>query len=169
MQDGRLLTPCRPPGRALARGAVLAGVLLLTTAGVGVLAYGSATTGRVGGHSIAAYLRHFLQEMRDPWVWFGLGAQGLFFLRFFYQWLVSEKLGRSTIPVAFWYFSLAGALSTFVYAAGRLDPAIMCGQLPACFFYIRNLMLIRNRGHRLRQAGLPVPAGAPTSEDDLPD
>jgi lipid-A-disaccharide synthase-like uncharacterized protein len=148
---------------------VATGALLLTTAGACVLAYGSATTGRGGGHSLNDYVRQFVKEMHDPWVWFGLGAQGLFFMRFFYQWLVSEKLGRSTIPVAFWYFSMAGALSTFVYAAGRLDPAIMCGQLPACFFYIRNLMLIRSRADRLRQAGLPVPAGAPLEEDDLPD
>ncbi|HOJ56576.1 MAG TPA: lipid-A-disaccharide synthase N-terminal domain-containing protein [Phycisphaerae bacterium] len=102
------------------------------------------------------YLRQLLSELRDPWVWFGLGAQGLFFMRFFWQWVVSERRKQSTIPLAFWYLSLGGALSTFVYAAGRRDPAIMLGQLPACFFYIRNLMLIHGQVVRRRRAGLPV-------------
>ncbi len=105
---------------------------------------------------ITGYLDQLLKELRNPWVWFGLGAQGMFFMRFFWQWLVSERRKQSTIPLAFWYLSLAGALSTFVYAAGRRDPAIMFGQLPACFFYIRNLMLIHGRAKRRRRAGLPV-------------
>lgn len=141
--------------------AIICGGMLIAACGV---ATGLPWTG--GDSRLANYLKHLFQELRDPWVWFGLGAQGLFFMRFFYQWLVSESKGRSTIPIAFWYFSLAGALFTFIYAAGRLDPAIMMGQLPACFFYIRNLMLIRKRAERLRRAGLPV--GAP-EEEDLPD
>ena len=32
-------------------------------------------------------------------------AQALFATRFLIQWIVSEKQGRSVIPVAFWYFS----------------------------------------------------------------
>jgi lipid-A-disaccharide synthase-like uncharacterized protein len=105
---------------------------------------------------LVKYSLDLLRQFRDPWAWFGFGAQGLFFMRFFWQWLVSEQRKQSTIPLAFWYFSLAGALSTFVYAAGRRDLVIMCGQLPACFFYIRNLMLIRGRDARRRRAGLPV-------------
>ena len=96
-----------------------------------------------------------ITQLRSPWVWFGMGAQGMFFLRFFWQWLVSERQKRSTIPMAFWYLSLAGAISTFVYAFGRRDPAIMFGQMPACFFYIRNLVLIRRQAERRRRAGLP--------------
>jgi lipid-A-disaccharide synthase-like uncharacterized protein len=110
-----------------------------------------------------------LQELHDPWVWFGMGAQGLFFMRFFWQWLVSERKGKSTIPLVFWYFSLAGAVSTFIYAAGRLDPAIMMGQIPACFFYIRNLMLIHGQSARRRRAGLPMEEAARDSREDLPD
>jgi lipid-A-disaccharide synthase-like uncharacterized protein len=110
-----------------------------------------------------------LHELNDPWVWFGMGAQGLFFMRFFWQWLVSERQGKSTIPLVFWYFSLAGAISTFIYAAGRLDPAIMMGQIPACFFYIRNLMLIHGRSARRRRAGLPIERPPAGGQEDLPD
>ncbi|GMV97016.1 MAG: lipid-A-disaccharide synthase N-terminal domain-containing protein [Phycisphaerae bacterium] len=95
------------------------------------------------------YLGDLLRQFRDPWVWFGFGAQGLFFMRFFWQWIVSERRRRSTIPLAFWYFSIAGAMCTFVYAAKRRDPVIMLAQCLGCFFYIRNLMLIRRElvGH----------------------
>lgn len=114
--------------------------------------------------ALARYFARLLTELRDPWVWFGICAQAMFFMRFFYQWLVSERHKRSTIPIAFWYFSLAGAISTFVYAARKPDPAIMLGQLPACFFYIRNLMLIHGHEARLRRAGLPVREEAPATE-----
>jgi lipid-A-disaccharide synthase-like uncharacterized protein len=105
----------------------------------------------VDKQALIRYCEELLRQMRSPWVWFGIGAQGLFFMRFFWQWLVSEREKRSTIPIAFWYFSIAGAMCTFVYAAGRKDPAIMLGQMPACFFYIRNLMLIRSHSRELRQ------------------
>ena len=32
------------------------------------------------------------------------------------QWLASERAGRSVIPVAFWWFSIAGGLLLLVYA-----------------------------------------------------
>lgn len=94
------------------------------------------------------------EQLRDPWVWFGFGAQGLFLMRFIWQWVVSEKRGRSTVPVAFWYFSLAGGLSLFVYATHNSDLVIMWGQLLACVIYVRNLMLIHRSAARRRAVGL---------------
>ena len=41
---------------------------------------------------------------------FGLVAQSMFFMRFFVQWLASEKQRKSVMPNAFWWFSLAGGL-----------------------------------------------------------
>jgi lipid-A-disaccharide synthase-like uncharacterized protein len=73
----------------------------------------------------------------------GFIGQGLFFSRFLVQWIESERQGRSTIPRAFWWFSLAGGLVTFVYAAGRHDIPIALGQGIGLVVYIRNLMLIR--------------------------
>lgn len=79
-----------------------------------------------------------------PWVVFGFVGQGLFFSRFLVQWIASERAGKSTIPQAFWWFSLIGGLLTLVYAAGNHDLPIMLGQFVGIFVYLRNLMLIRN-------------------------
>lgn len=105
---------------------------------------------------MSSYVGELLRQFRDPWVWFGFGAQGLFFMRFFWQWIVSERHKRSTIPLAFWYFSIAGALCTLVYAAKRRDPVIMLAQCLGCLIYIRNLALIRSEAARRKLAGLPV-------------
>ena len=45
------------------------------------------------------------------WMIIGFGGQGLFSARFIVQWLASERVKRSVIPVAFWYLSLAGGLT----------------------------------------------------------
>ena len=46
------------------------------------------------------------------------------------------------VPVAFWFFSLAGGGMLFAYAASRHDPVIMLGQAAGLVVYIRNLWLI---------------------------
>jgi lipid-A-disaccharide synthase-like uncharacterized protein len=94
-------------------------------------------------------------QICDPWFWFGMCAQGLFFCRFLVQWIVSERHKRSVVPVSFWYISLAGAASLFIYAFKRRDLVIMLGAVLSCAIYFRNLILIRNRAKLLRQAGLP--------------
>ncbi len=76
------------------------------------------------------------------WVVFGLSAQTLFFLRFFIQWIASEKAGQSVVPVVFWWFSLAGGLMLLVYSIYRRDPVFIFGQSAGVFIYLRNLWLI---------------------------
>jgi lipid-A-disaccharide synthase-like uncharacterized protein len=50
------------------------------------------------------------------------------------------------MPLAFWYFSMAGGLMTLVYGIVRREPIIIMGQVLAVFIYLRNLILIfRNR------------------------
>jgi lipid-A-disaccharide synthase-like uncharacterized protein len=110
---------------------------------------------------------NLINQIRDPWFWFGVSAQGLFFFRFFWQWIVSERHKRSVIPVSFWYFSMAGSMATFVYACKREDLVFMLAQALAFLIYVRNLVLIHNHAQRRRRAGLP-PATA-TSTDDLED
>jgi lipid-A-disaccharide synthase-like uncharacterized protein len=53
------------------------------------------------------------------WLIIGFVGQAAFGLRFFVQWLHSERHGRSLIPIAFWYFSLAGGVILFSYALHR--------------------------------------------------
>ena len=76
------------------------------------------------------------------WVLFGLAAQLMFTGRFLLQWLASERQRKSVVPVAFWYFSLAGGVMLLMYAIHRRDPVIILGQAVGVMIYLRNLMLI---------------------------
>lgn len=88
------------------------------------------------------------------WVGIGLAGQALFSARFLLQWLVSEKARRSTVPVAFWYFSIGGGLILFAYAIHRGDPVFILGQGAGVFIYARNLYLIhREKRGPLRPGG----------------
>lgn len=73
----------------------------------------------------------------------GFGGQALFFMRFFLQWLQSEKQQKSVIPVSFWYFSLAGSSLLLVYAIVRHDVVFIVGQSTGFFIYLRNIYFIR--------------------------
>ena len=79
------------------------------------------------------------------WIIIGFLGQSLFFMRFFVQWLASEKAGRSVIPSAFWYFSLAGGATLFIYALWRQDPVFILGQSTGLLIYARNLYFIRKK------------------------
>lgn len=98
--------------------------------------------------------------MKIPSFWLVLGfvGQALFSMRFILQWLKSEREGRSVIPIAFWYFSLAGSLVLLAYAIHRADPVFILGQAGGIVIYLRNLYLIS----RERQGGgqSPRPQGA---------
>ncbi len=72
----------------------------------------------------------------------GFVGQGLFASRFIYQWLYSEKIGKSTIPIGFWYLSILGGLGLLTYAIFRKDPVIIMGQMFGIIIYLRNLILI---------------------------
>ncbi|MBV1868235.1 MAG: lipid-A-disaccharide synthase N-terminal domain-containing protein [Marinosulfonomonas sp.] len=78
------------------------------------------------------------------WVVFGLGGQLLFTARFLVQWIASERAGRSLVPLAFWYFSIAGGIVLFAYAVYRKDPVFILGQSFGLLIYSRNLWLINS-------------------------
>jgi lipid-A-disaccharide synthase-like uncharacterized protein len=82
--------------------------------------------------------------MDREWIWLAVGfcGQALFSMRFLVQWLSSEREKRSIIPVAFWYFSVAGGVTLLAYAIYRADPVFIVGQLTGLFIYGRNLHLI---------------------------
>jgi lipid-A-disaccharide synthase-like uncharacterized protein len=89
-----------------------------------------------------------LSKYLDPehvWVAIGLIGQALFMMRFLVQWVASEKRRESIIPVAFWYFSIAGGLVLFAYSLYRADPVFIIGQSTGLFIYGRNLYLIHNQ------------------------
>ena len=76
-------------------------------------------------------------------IWLGVGllGQSLFFMRFLFQWVASERQGRSVLPMAFWYFSVLGGSVLLVYAIHRRDPVFIIGQATGLVIYGRNLML----------------------------
>ena len=83
-------------------------------------------------------------------LWLGIGflGQALFSMRFIIQWLHSERLGRSDVPLAFWYFSVLGGLVLTTYAFYRRDPVFILGQGIGLFIYLRNLWLIMRERRR---------------------
>ena len=81
----------------------------------------------------------------DFWLIFGFTGQLMFSMRFIVQWNASERKKESVIPVAFWYFSLAGGLIVLAYAIYRMDPVFILAYLPGNFIYIRNLYFIYKR------------------------
>lgn len=86
------------------------------------------------------------------WIAVGFLGQAMFSMRFIVQWLSSEKQGRSYIPLAFWYFSLAGGSTLLAYAIQLQDPVFIVGQAFGVFIYLRNLQLIF-RERRAAEAG----------------
>lgn len=82
--------------------------------------------------------------MSPKTIWLAVGflGQALFSARFIIQWLASEKQRKSVVPLAFWYFSLAGGLVLLAYAIYRRDPVFILGQAFGALIYIRNLYFI---------------------------
>lgn len=86
------------------------------------------------------------------WLVLGFTGQLMFSLRFLIQWITSEREKRSVIPIAFWYFSIAGGLLLFIYALWREDPVFIVGQGAGIAIYSRNLYFV-HRERRLRRTG----------------
>lgn len=84
-------------------------------------------------------------------VLFGFAAQAVFMSRFLAQWYISERRGKSTVPVIFWWLSLLGGLMLGLYALLRGDPVFLAGQTLGVMIYVRNLMLIYGRRARFRK------------------
>jgi lipid-A-disaccharide synthase-like uncharacterized protein len=91
------------------------------------------------------------------WLIVGLLGQALFASRFIVQWFKSEMEGRSIIPVAFWYCSLAGGVVSLAYAIHIESAPFIIGQGSGLVVYSRNLYLIFRERAALREAaGHPV-------------
>ena len=89
----------------------------------------------------------------QAWVLFGIVAQVIFTGRFLLQWFASEKVGRSVVPIGFWYLSLVGGIMLLIYAAlWKHDPVVTVGQSTGVLVYVRNLMLLRHEKRPLEQA-----------------
>lgn len=88
--------------------------------------------------------RLFYNEEIPLWLLvLGSSAQVIFTLRFFYQWIYSERMRRSILPLGFWLLSLAGAVLILIYAVLRKDPVLFTGHMIGSVIYVRNMVLIR--------------------------
>jgi lipid-A-disaccharide synthase-like uncharacterized protein len=91
---------------------------------------------------VGDYLYEVFVAKFDMWLVFGIVAQVLFAMRFVVQWIASERAGKSVMPIAFWFFSMAGGSLTLIYGLVKREPIIIVGQVLAVFIYVRNLQLI---------------------------
>ena len=87
---------------------------------------------------------------RDPipvlWLAWGFVGQAIFSFRFLVQWIASERRGKSVVPGAFWWLSLAGGVILLLYAVHRRDPVFIVGQAAGLVVYGRNVVLLRRAG-----------------------
>ena len=81
-------------------------------------------------------------DIDKTWLAIGLVGQALFSARFIVQWLQSERVKKSVIPSAFWYFSMAGGVTLLAYAIHRRDPVFIIGQGTGLIIYFRNLQFL---------------------------
>ncbi|KZM49876.1 lipid-A-disaccharide synthase N-terminal domain-containing protein [Labrenzia sp. OB1] len=88
------------------------------------------------------WLHAVFVEQFDLWIILGFIAQAMFMMRFVIQWIASERVGRSIVPVAFWFFSIAGGVLLLIYSIQRQDPVFIAGQGLGLLIYFRNLWLI---------------------------
>lgn len=94
------------------------------------------------GTALGNYLYDIFVAKFDFWLAFGLVAQLSFAARFLVQWIMSERAGKSVVPLAFWFFSVAGGTMTLIYGLVKREPIIIFGQLLSNIIYVRNIMLI---------------------------
>lgn len=71
----------------------------------------------------------------------GIVSQLLFTFRFIYQWMYSEKVKSSELPVGFWRMSVLGASLILTYAIFRKDPVLFVGHVAGLVIYVRNIFI----------------------------
>lgn len=73
----------------------------------------------------------------------GLVALPLFFLRFLFQWIASERAGKSVVPELFWQLSLVAHLLMVVHSTIQFQYHVGVVQLASGLIAYRNLELRR--------------------------
>ena len=92
--------------------------------------------------AVGDYLQNVFFVQPDWAVLVGYVGQTLFGMRFIVQWVASERVGRSVIPIAFWFFSIGGGVLLLGYALYKRDPVFIIGQGLGLFVYLRNLYFV---------------------------
>ena len=87
------------------------------------------------------YLQRLLASL-DIWALVGFLGQLVFASRFVVQWIHAERVGRSEIPLLFWFLSVAGGVILLCYAIQLANIVFIVGQVTGLAIYLRNLQLI---------------------------
>jgi lipid-A-disaccharide synthase-like uncharacterized protein len=77
----------------------------------------------------------------DFWTFWGLTAQGFFFLRLIIQWVRSEKEKRTIVPLSFWWLGIIGAIMLIIYAVIRKDIVFLITSILQIVIYTRNYII----------------------------
>ena len=96
-------------------------------------------------------------------LWHAVGVTGalIFFGRFYVQWIVSERAGRSVMPVVFWYISGVGSVGLLLYGVFFLhSPVAALSYGFNSVVYARNLVHIWNEKGTLTRRGAMLFQGA---------
>src|SRR5258708_27309451 len=93
--------------------------------------------------AVGGYLHDVFLIQFDWWIALGYVAQMFFFMRFFVQWIASERAGRSVVPTSFWLFSIGGGFLLFVFALYLKGPVLILGPRLGLFLSLLNLYLFR--------------------------
>lgn len=86
----------------------------------------------------------FSGELSLSLILFGVVGQILFTLRFVYQWIYSEKIKESKLPLGFWVISLMGSILILIYGIIRIDWVLIVGHIFGTVVYSRNLIILKN-------------------------
>ncbi|AFX99684.1 lipid A Biosynthesis N-terminal domain protein [Candidatus Endolissoclinum faulkneri L2] len=92
----------------------------------------------------------YISNTETMMVTVGCIGQTIFTLRFLVQWLQSEIIRKSVIPLSFWYLSISGGVLLFMYALWRQDLVFIFGQGTGILIYIRNLWIIHKERKKNR-------------------
>lgn len=98
------------------------------------------------------YILEILHKFEfDFWTYWGMAAQGFFFLRLIIQWFRSEKAKRTIIPSSFWWLGLIGASMLLIYALIRNDIVFIITAILQIIIYSRNFVIALNHNHGFAQ------------------
>ena len=87
--------------------------------------------------------------IKTLWLCIGMLGQVMFSMRFIVQWIASEKIKKTIVPNAFWYFSLLGGIILFAYACYKKDIVFILGQGMGIVIYSRNLYFILKNSSKI--------------------
>lgn len=85
----------------------------------------------------------FKESVKDDlgWALFAVAGQLMFAARFPVQWIMSERKGKSYMPLPFWLLSIAGAVIWVAYALHIRNFVMMVSVGLAIPIYLRNIQL----------------------------